>query len=677
MPKTVDLSGVITDVPQPPVLLVRDVDRLKQGGDIGNELTPPTANGGPQEERRGRPGYVSKTQTGSVSFANNPILVDTDNNTVTIDITKIDTDAEIKLTYRKMFAADIDENLFTLYAVSSGDNTGDTEATRSQFGAVAARDGGVTITKEAVQANKLESFDIEFKPGTKISNAYLIVKLPDNSPLKMPTVGNNTTFTDLTLTDGVLGDTGHPPDYHTLGLKVHPNNGDGSTSTNGLYGRVSITNNAGNSDVTTDLLNSTSPTTETGYDVVVWGPLAMSATQTFKGRINKARITGTTGDYAWRAYIHIGDDGTRPIVDAIQTAINGTTADIPLCVLQSDDNPTNPDVSFEIISAQELPLSTNGASFEQDAGQGGLGFYDAAGRYRMTFRFTAVSTPVKKGSLKFTIPSNWTVPTKDKKLGHTVVVLDTATNPNVVVDADKTSIGQTITIGEITLAKGEYVEITYGEKHNPADNVQDDFVGFRMQPKAESSVKITSKYKVHSSIPEQSSHTLNVTVGSAPASSGMAKISPYNVEAGKPVNLEVVFVAEGTMTGGRVVLQMPDGWGDLQNTQSSARNYVQVTGSGLSNDDWDVNSDIVEVNLKTFEKGNAVKFALNRVVPQFTELGIAEFRISSAGNAGETVDLLVGEPYPDGAYTNEGLILDKLLQPAIGSRVFRTDFVGG
>ena len=687
LPKTVTISNVKTAVPQPPVLLKSQVDELKQGGDIGNALSPTTANGGPQATTRGKPGYVSMTSTGSVSFANRPITVNTTNNTVTINIVKMDKDAEIKLTYRKMFAANASDSatLFTLYAVSSGTNDGSTD--RSQFGEVAARDGTVKITKDAVKANKLESFDIEFKSTVEISNAYLIVKLPaavaGETPLKMPTVGNDTVLKTLTLTDGVLGTTGHPPDYHTKPLKDHPNNGDGSTSATGLYGRVSITSNAGNSDVTTDLLDSGSLADGTGYDIVVWGPLKLSANQTFKGKINKARITNATGEYSWTTSVLIKDDGTRPTADEIGAAVSGDTGtSATLCVLQSEANPTNPDVSFEIMSAKELPLSTNGADFEQEAGRGGLGFYDAAGRYRMTFRFTAVSTPVKKGSLKFTIPSGWTAPTKDKKLGYTVIQAATtgengADGAGVVINADKNSIGRTITIGEVTLPKGKSVDIIYGEKLNPSDNVQDDFVGFRMQPKAASSVKITSKYKVHSSLSEESSHTLNVTVGSAPASSGMAKITPYNVEAGKPTTLDVVFVAEGTMTGGQVVLQMPDGWGDLQNTQSGERNYVQVTGSGLGNDDWDVNSDIVEVNLNAFEKDSKVNFKLKRVVPQFSELGVAEFKISSAGNAGETVNLLVGEPYPEGAYTNEGLILDKLLQPAIGSRVFRTDFVGG
>ena len=86
-----------------------------------------------------------------------------------------------------------------------------------------------------------------------------------------------------------------------------------------------------------------------------------------------------------------------------------------LYVLQADANPTDPDVTFEILNAKALPLSTLGSpSIISEAGQGGFNSYDASGRYRITFRFTAVRTPINKGSVSFTLPAGWSPPT-DKK----------------------------------------------------------------------------------------------------------------------------------------------------------------------------------------------------------------------------------------------------------------------
>ena len=69
-------------------------------------------------------------------------------------------------------------------------------------------------------------------------------------------------------------------------------------------------------------------------------------------------------------------------------------------------------------------------------------------------------------------------------------------------------------------------------------------------------------------------------------------------------------------------------------------------------------------------KGDRVRFALKNVVAQPSNLGVVNFTIYSAGKAGETLELVVGEEPPDGAYTNAGANLELLL-----GRVYRTDCI--
>ena len=57
------------------------------------------------------------------------------------------------------------------------------------------------------------------------------------------------------------------------------------------------------------------------------------------------------------------------------------------------------------------------------------------------------------------------------------------------------------------------------------------------------------------------------------------------------------------MNGGQVALQMPEDWGDLQNTDDDEDNYVQVTSSGGTLGDWDVTDDIVELTSLRLMKG--------------------------------------------------------------------------
>ena len=174
----------------------------------------------------------------------------------------------------------------------------------------------------------------------------------------------------------------------------------------------------------------------------------------------------------------------------------------------------------------------------------------------------------------------------------------------------------------------------YGAASDPDDAVNDDMVGAFAQPDFGDEV-IKSTFNVGGGIRARASNEINIVVGNVAAGSGKATIRPSSVEAGSIVSLTVTYTADGTMDGGRVALQMPENWGDLQNTDDEANNYVQVTSSGGTLGDWDVTDDIVEVDLTTFGENNRVNFALKNVVAQPSNLGVVNFTIYSAGKGGE------------------------------------------
>ena len=237
-----------------------------------------------------------------------------------------------------------------------------------------------------------------------------------------------------------------------------------------------------------------------------------------------------------------------------------------LYVLQAEANPTDPDVTFEIESASALPLSSAGHSGSIITESGGFDAYDAAGRYRIIFKFTAVRTPLKQGSVSVNLPpTGWSNFSKDPgTLGYTTWTPEAAGGEARAADseADGEASGYgslKFTIAKLDLDIGQSVSITYGANTAPDDAVLDDMVGALAQPNA-GDVIIKSRFDVDVSggIKDRASNEINLTVGNVAAGSGTATIRPSSVEAGSLVNLTVAFVARGTMDGGRVALQMPE-----------------------------------------------------------------------------------------------------------------------
>ena len=120
------------------------------------------------------------------------------------------------------------------------------------------------------------------------------------------------------------------------------------------------------------------------------------------------RITDTTGVYTWSASLGFSPDVAR--ADRRLDSENLLDVKMQLHALQAESNPADPDVTFEITQAEALPLSTLGAEADATAGVGGFNLYDAAGRYRLTFKFTAERTPIRNGKVWFAVPDGWSPP---------------------------------------------------------------------------------------------------------------------------------------------------------------------------------------------------------------------------------------------------------------------------
>ena len=635
------------DLKSPPA--VTDTQRLRLNGLMG------TVDGLPQTADRQKAGFISLTKQSGVSLGNpaltllgasgdEPVTNLADAQRVRINIVNMDIGEVLELTYKKVWAfgeANGKGAVDFVDVVVTSDS--DQVPATTSVGEILERPGTGTIevTDVAVQINTPESFDIKYTADTAIEGAYLVVALPNPNPFLMPDASDDTQLVPLTLTAVASSNSNGYPVGNYDADNPHPN-GDNPRSRYGRVENFRVSHNSGNvAQTVTD-------------NVIMWGPLFLPAKGTLTADINNVRITDQTGVYPWTASLSF----SRPTDGLVQTADALDLDEVVLYVLQADANPTDPDVTFEILNAKALPLSTLGSpSIISEAGQGGFNSYDASGRYRITFRFTAVRTPINKGSVSFTLPDGWSPAN------------ETAGTPGYISTGTPSNGGRTVTVDELDLAIDGMQDIVYGAPSDPDDAVNDDMVGAFTQDDASDEI-ITSTFNVGGGIRARASNEINLTVGNVAAGAGKATIRQSSVEAGSLVSLTVTYTADGTMDGGRVALQMPDNWGDLQNTDDDEDNYVQVTASGGTLGDWDVTDDIVEVDLTTFGESNRVNFALKNVVAQPSNLGVVNFRIYSAGKGGEELDLVVGEQPPDGAYTNEGADLSKLL-----GRVYTTDCI--
>ena len=254
------------------------------------------------------------------------------------------------------------------------------------------------------------------------------------------------------------------------------------------------------------------------------------------------------------------------------------------------------------------------------------------------------ASPIKDGHVRLRIPNGWTPTNTTADADGTVTAfIDGDGNITDGSTADQTDLkdhittpGQEIKVDIASLSGGEVVVIKY------ANGV--------VQDTAEEEVEIKSWFHVGIG-QENASNPAYVDVTNVADSSGTATIVETRsnraiVDAGSTGNeILVRFMAQGSMDGGTVRLDIPDGWGDLQRTDPKGANYVRVEVSPKERD-WSINTDTVFVYLDTFGARKEVRIRISKFEAQ-PDLGIAEFIISSAGSRNGDLQLVKGVVFTD------------------------------
>ena len=101
------------------------------------------------------------------------------------------------------------------------------------------------------------------------------------------------------------------------------------------------------------------------------------------------------------------------------------------------------------------------------------------------------------------------------------------------------------------------------------------------------------------------------------------------------------------MNEGTVRLWTPAEWGNLQETDPKADNYIKVNAprSRVSPDEISYGDHNVWVPLVTVGYNDAIEFVLSNVEAQ-KQVGLAEFRVDSAGGPSDILERLKGIPLP-------------------------------
>ena len=507
--------------------------------------------------------------------------------------------------------------------------------------------GTMMITDMYVQHDSttpLKEFTLTYKAATNLRNAELSITVP----------------VELLGHDGV----DDVPDFSLQPIELHKGETDGRKSREAGYVYTTDSHAKPENDDNPELTVTTN--TITWHALIRWH-INSGQTFTTKIRVNTegtahnattaaAATTGTAaGDIRDPADGVTGDrdvlddgvypfyttlDAGSPLFDAIALE---TDSDADLYAVRGKSI----DVTFHVVEGAVPSTATvagvPGAPEDHVT-------YTAASTENITFRFRAESTSIKGGSVSFKMPSaaGWTTP---------ALPADPATNPGRLTakqynsDGDYTvapavftdlkeeiSAGRTVTITVDALPKGGFIDITYmaADVQYTADTV-DIIANFKTSPKDRTQNK-AGRVEVE---------VINVADGSGSATISTGTSPAHTVRAGSTDNkITITFTTPGTMSGGQVAVEIPDGWGDMQDRSADDPNHIKVeagNGGTLSSaNPSHVGRNAVIANLEEFQKGDTVKFTYtNAEAP--SELGIGAFVVSSAGDRDGSLSLLIGD----------------------------------
>ena len=248
---------------------------------------------------------------------------------------------------------------------------------------------------------------------------------------------------------------------------------------------------------------------------------------------------------------------------------------------------------------------------------------------------------IRDGRVSLTIPSALgSAPTITKKVPGRVFV--EIFNGTLAKDQhNKPGIsGRTINIGIKRLDVDGSVTVTYG--------YPDDDGKPAVLSEVSGDVKVSGTFKTSANASTRTAGTVTVTIGNIMDGTGMAVLSPGSIEAGSNHRVvEVTFTAAGTMDGGNVDLAIPAGWGDIQSSDPTQRNYVSVRGDGVTGEPNTDGGRLARASIDKLAKGQSFRFIIgsgtggaNNGVEVQDTVGFADFTITSDGD-GDGVHALI------------------------------------
>ena len=311
-------------------------------------------------------------------------------------------------------------------------------------------------------------------------------------------------------------------------------------------------------------------------DVITWTGIDLKKEKSVTATIHRVDIVTDPREYTWDVSVGgipfgAGDDtSTNPKFSVVKTSRNA--------------------VQFEIIGDSTFP---------------------AGSEQTITFRFTAVDTAIRGGNVSLRIPealgSKPTEP-KGEGIGQATASI---TSGGVLEDKSPFEAVQpevsdrTITANIKNLDIGGSVTITYG-------STADDGKKAVLSDVSGDDVEVTGSFQTSSTGSRRSTETKTITLGNIADGTGAAEVdrNTREVQAGSNKAVIIVnFTAAGTMDDGKVSLEIPEGWGAMQDDPTKL-NYIEAEDSAGREIPVDImgNGTIAIAKLNKFAKGNTFTF---------------------------------------------------------------------
>ena len=274
---------------------------------------------------------------------------------------------------------------------------------------------------------------------------------------------------------------------------------------------------------------------------------------------------------------------------------------------------------IELLTASPVIMITApGDGFGRATVSGGP-FTGGSSGNTVTIIFTA-NANVIGGSVSVDVPMGWTAPT-----ANNITAVSTGSI------GDLTYRDQTVTIDDVTLNSGQTITLTYSNVTVQGAMGSGTFI---VKSKGEPEGTLTELAGVSSTKSEWS-----VTIINAANGSGKLMAIPAFVVAGSVVDLNLVYTASGTITGGVVRVTIPANWTTPQNVNVNDAGYVAVEASaGNVISTAVVSANMVTVPITSLAPDGTVTISYKKATAPAAE--VSEFMGQSRGSGAGTSQAL-------------------------------------